>query len=112
MAKVLADMLKQAIKIEDYELAVSTIETLVAIKQQSRGATIFNQDWAYADVARAAAQSGQIVLAKEPYSSNYALALIGVGLQQQQAGRLEASAVTMEQESQWLIFCGNELLLP
>ncbi|MEO0397422.1 MAG: hypothetical protein AAF243_15755 [Cyanobacteria bacterium P01_A01_bin.137] len=43
---VLEDLIKRAIEIEDYELAVSTIETLVAIKQQSGGATIFNQDWA------------------------------------------------------------------
>ncbi|MEO0739940.1 MAG: hypothetical protein AAFZ35_24400, partial [Cyanobacteria bacterium J06649_12] len=136
--EVLEDMIKRAIELEDYELAISTIETLVAIKQ-SGGATIFNQDWAYGDVARAAAQSGQIAFAmdvldridpsydsvrrraevdvavahakagdfdaafamaertKEPYSSNYALALMGIGLQQRQADSLENSDATMAQ---------------
>ena len=136
--EVLEDMIKRAIELEDYELAVSTIETLVAIKQ-SGGATIFNQDWAYGRVARAAAQSGQIAFAmdildridpsyesvrrrawvdvavahakagdfdaafamaertKEPYSSNYALALVGIGLQQRQADSLENSDATIAQ---------------
>ncbi|MGD1858052.1 MAG: hypothetical protein ACFB2W_27765 [Leptolyngbyaceae cyanobacterium] len=61
----------------------------------------------WVDVAVAYAKAGELETAfatakktKEAYSSNYALALVGIGLQQRQAGRLEESAITIDQAVQ------------